>query len=86
MEQQGPTGLTEGQIAHLVEDDEIHVHEPMCQLPGLTLSFLGLQQIDQLDGREEAPSGSRHLHAGLIDGVEVTRHRQVMQSFCLSFT
>lgn len=33
-----------------------------------------------------SPSGSRHLHAGLIDGVEVTRHRQVMQSFCLSFT
>jgi ribonuclease-3 len=48
VEQQGATCLAEGQIAHLVEDDEIDVHQPVGQLSGPPLRLLGPLQVGQL--------------------------------------
>src|SRR5271157_3958045 len=40
MEEQGPAGGAERQIAKLVEDDEIGVGEPRCDLAGFALKLL----------------------------------------------
>ena len=72
MEQQGAAGLTEWQVAHLVKDDEVNVHEPMGQLPSLALTLLGFQQVDQFHSREEA-----HPLAMGTDGMDTQASGQV---------
>jgi hypothetical protein len=58
VEQQLAAGLSERQIAELVEDDEVETGEEVGE-PALTSgAALGLQTIDQVDGVEEAPARS----------------------------
>ena len=54
MEQQSAARGAEGQIAELLEDDEIGVDQAAGNLAAPTLGFFLLQGIDQLDGGEEA--------------------------------
>ena len=39
MEEQGPAGGAERQVAELVEDDEVGVHEALGDLPALPFAF-----------------------------------------------
>ena len=54
MEEQGSAGGAERQIAKLVEDDEIGVGEPGCDLSWFALKLLLFKSVDQFDGGEEA--------------------------------
>jgi hypothetical protein len=58
MEQQLATGLSERQIAELVEDDEVETGEEVGEPALPSGAALGLQTIDQVDRVEEAPSSS----------------------------
>src|SRR5271154_6266312 len=53
MEEQGPAGGAERQIAKLVEDDEIGVGEPGCDLARFALKLLLFESVDEFDGGEE---------------------------------
>src|SRR5262249_20266329 len=52
------TGLSERQIAELVEDDEVETGEEVGEPALPSGAALGLQTIDQVDRVEEAPSSS----------------------------
>src|ERR1700693_4899193 len=54
MEEQGPAGGAERQVAKLVEDDEIGVGEPRRDLAGFALKLLLFESVDEFDGGEEA--------------------------------
>ena len=54
MEEQGPTGGAERQVAKLVEDDEIGVGEPGGGLSWFALKLLLFKSVDEFDGGEEA--------------------------------
>ncbi len=54
MEEQGPAGGAEWQVAKLVEDDEIGVGEPGGDLSWFALKLLLFESVDELDGGEEA--------------------------------
>jgi hypothetical protein len=54
MEEQGSAGGAERQIAKLVEDDEIGVGEPGCDLSWFALKLLLFKGVDQFNGGEEA--------------------------------
>src|ERR1700729_2349840 len=54
MEEQGSPGGAERQIAKLVEDDEIGVGEPGCDLSWFALKLLLFKSVDQFNGGEEA--------------------------------
>jgi hypothetical protein len=64
VKQQCPTGLGEWQIAHLVHDHHVHVHQPVGHLACLVLRLLQLQGVDQLDRGEEP-----HAFAMRTDGL-----------------
>ena len=51
MEQQRTTGLTERQLAQFIQQDQIHMREPIGDLSLLTLYLFLLQRIDQFDCR-----------------------------------
>ena len=53
MEEQGPAGGAERQVAKLVEDDEIGVGEPGCDLARFALKLLLFKSVDEFDGGEE---------------------------------
>jgi hypothetical protein len=53
VEQQGPAGLAERQIAQLVQNHQVHAHQGKGQLPRLAGGFLLFQQIHQIDRRVE---------------------------------
>src|SRR5580700_1190352 len=53
MEEQGSAGGAERQIAKLVEDDEIGVGEPGCDLARFALKLLLFKSVDEFDGGEE---------------------------------
>ena len=56
MEQELAAGLGEGQIAELVEDDEVQACEEVGE-PSLSAgTSFGLEAIDQIDGGEEPPA------------------------------
>ena len=60
VEQELSAGLREGEIAKLVEDDEVEAREIVGQPPLTARSALGLEAVDEIDGVEEAtrdPSG-----------------------------
>ena len=54
MEQELSAGLREGEIAKLVEDDEVEAREIVGQPPLTARSALGLEAVDEIDGVEEA--------------------------------
>ena len=54
MEEQGPAGGAERQVAKLVEDDEIGVGEPRRDLSWFALKLLLFKSVDQFNGGEEA--------------------------------
>ena len=54
MEEQGPAGGAERQVAKLVEDDEIRAREPRRDLAGFALKLLLFKSVDQFNGGEEA--------------------------------
>jgi hypothetical protein len=53
VEEQGSAGGAERQIAKLVEDDEIGVGEPGCDLARFALKLLLFESVDEFDGGEE---------------------------------
>jgi hypothetical protein len=58
MEQQLPAGLSEGQTAEFVEDDEGEAREVIGE-PSLAVGVgFGLELVDEIDGGEEAPARS----------------------------
>ena len=68
MEEQGPAGGAERQVAKLVEDDEIGVGEPGCDLAGFALKLLLFESVDKFDGGEEADT-----LAVMLDGLDADR-------------
>jgi hypothetical protein len=56
MEQQRTAGLAKRQIAQLVKNHEVGIHQPMRDLSLFAGRLLQLQRIDELDGGEEAYS------------------------------
>src|SRR6202162_317515 len=54
MEEQGPAGGAERQVAKLVEDDEIGVGEPRRDLAGFALKLLLFESVDEFDGGKES--------------------------------
>ena len=53
MEEQGCAGGAERQVAELIQDDEVGIGEPSCDLSGLSLKLFLFEGVDELDGREE---------------------------------
>jgi hypothetical protein len=68
MEEQGPAGGAERQVAKLVEDDEIGVGEPGCDLAGFALKLLLFESVDEFDGGEEPDA-----LAVMLDGLDADR-------------
>jgi len=56
VEQQLPAGLSEGEIAEFVEDDEVEAGEIIGKASLPTGAGLTLELVDEVDGGEEAPS------------------------------
>ena len=53
MEQQRASGLTERQVAQLVQDHQVHAQQAIGDAPSLALGLLLLQRVDQIDRRVE---------------------------------
>jgi len=68
VEEQGAAGLAEGQVAELVQDHQIHVHQRGTDAPGAALGLLALQRVDQVDGGVEAHPLAVSRDAGHADG------------------
>src|SRR5271157_5354806 len=65
MEEQGPAGGAERQVAKLVEYDEIGVGEPRRDLAGFALKLLLFESVDEFDGGEEPDA-----LAVMLDGLD----------------
>src|SRR4051794_37204434 len=65
MEEQCAAGGAEGQIAKLVENDEVGVGEASGDLPSLSLVLLLFKGVDEFDRREEP-----HALAVMLDGLD----------------
>ena len=72
VKQQRPAGLRERQIAKLIEDDQIQVHQLVSQLTGLAGGFLPLQRVGEFDGGVETDA-----LAVLRDGGDTQRRGQM---------
>ncbi len=59
VEQKLPAGLREGEIAKLVEDDEVEAREIVGQPPRTARSALRLEAVDEIDGVEGATPRAR---------------------------
>src|ERR1700719_3977681 len=68
MEEQGPAGGAERQVAKLVEDDEIGVGEPGRDLARFALKLLFFESVDEFDGGEEP-----YALAVMLDGLDADR-------------
>ncbi|VTY39042.1 Uncharacterised protein [Xylophilus ampelinus] len=69
VEQQRPSGLAEGQVAQLVQYDQVHAQQAAGNPSGLALCLLLLQRIDQVDRRVEphalgVPRDTCHANGG----------------------
>ena len=53
IEEQSSTGGAEWQVAQLVEDNEVAIGEPPCDLAGFPLALLLFESVDEFDGGEE---------------------------------
>src|SRR5690554_4215857 len=67
MEQQLAAGLGEGQVAELVEDDEVEAGEMIGDAALAAGAGLGLELVDEIDDVEEATAGAA-ADAGPCDG------------------
>ena len=67
MEEQLPAGLCEGQVAELVEDDEVASDELVCDAPLASVADLGLEMVDQVDDVVTTAAGALS-DAGAGDG------------------
>ena len=65
MEEQGPAGGAERQVAKFVEDDEIGVGKPGRDLAGFALKFLLFESVDEFDGGEKPYALAVVLIAGM---------------------
>ena len=72
MEEQGPAGGAERQVAKLVEDQEIGVGEPRRDLAGFALKLLLLESVDEFDGGEEPDA-----LAVMLDGLDANRRGEM---------
>ena len=72
MEEQGPAGGAERQVAKLVEDDEIGVGEPRRDLSRLSLKLFLFEGVDELDGGEEPDA-----LAVVLDGLDADRRGEM---------
>ena len=72
MEEQGPAGGAERQVAKLVEDDEIGVGEPGGDLSWLALKLLLFKSVDELDRGEEPDA-----LAMMLDGLDADRRGEM---------
>lgn len=68
MEEQGPAGGAERQVAKLVEDDQIGVREPRGDLAGFALKLLLFESVYEFDGGEEPDA-----LAVMLDGLDADR-------------
>src|SRR3984885_5395039 len=68
MEAQRSAGDAERQVTKLVEDDEIGVGEPGCDLAGFALKLLLFESVDEFDGGEEP-----YALAVMLDGLDADR-------------
>ena len=66
MEEQLPAGLGEGQVAELVEDDEVAADELVCGAALAPGAELGLEVVDQVDD-VVAPAPGALADAGARD-------------------
>ena len=67
MEQQLAAGLREGQVAELVEDDEVEAGEVIGDAALAAGAGLGFELVDEVDDIEEAAAGTAS-DAGAGDG------------------
>jgi hypothetical protein len=58
VERQLPAGLGKGQIAQLVENDEVHAGQIIRRAAPFTAAGFGLQPVHEIDDIEEAPAGA----------------------------
>src|SRR5208337_3586105 len=58
MEQQLTAGLGEGEIAEFIEDDEVEAGEIIGDPSLAAGAAFGLEPVDEIEGREEAPTRS----------------------------
>src|ERR1700686_4558360 len=56
MEQELPAGLSEGQIAKFIEDNEVHPGEVVGDPTLPSVAGLGLEPVDEIDHVEEPPA------------------------------
>src|SRR3984957_19526230 len=68
MEEQGPAGGAERQVAKLIEDDEVGMGQSPCDLSWLSLKLLLFESVDEFDGREEPDA-----LAMMLDGLDADR-------------
>ena len=68
MEEQGPAGGAEREVAEFVEDDEVGVGEAPRDLSGLSLKLFLFEGVDELDGGEESDA-----LAVVFDGLDADR-------------
>ena len=72
MEEQGAAGGAERQVAKLVEDDEIGVGEPGCDLARFALKLLLFESVDEFDRGEEP-----NALAVMLDGLDADRRSEM---------
>ena len=75
MEEALAAGLGEGQIAQLVEDDEIQARELGGQSAGAALAGFLLEPVHQIDGVEVAAAPSRATSSSKASGARRSRPR-----------
>ena len=72
MEQQGPAGGAEGQVAQFVQDHEVELGHCFGDLAGLALGLFLFEGVDQFDGREEADFSTM-----MFDGLNAKGRRDM---------
>ena len=77
MEEQGPAGGAERQVAKLVEDDEIGVGEPRRDLARFALKLFLFESVDEFDGGEEPDA-----LAVMLDGLDADRRGEMRFARC----
>src|SRR5450432_2180663 len=72
MEEQRSTGGAERQVAQFVEDNEVGIGEPPCDLAGFPLALLLFEGVDEFDRREEPDA-----LAVMFDGLNADGHGEM---------
>ena len=72
MEEQGPAGGAERQVAEFVQDDEVGVGKARRDLSRLSLKLFLLEGVDEIDGGEEADA-----LAMMLDGLDADRRGEM---------